>query len=121
MLPLLFAACSVLPYHRPPDTTLPPPPPLPAASAAVDVSGLLSRLDSLLAVADTVDSRDRLVELRELILGAASGDPGLRAAVMRYGDRVLSIEERSRVQVIEQPGLDRPVAPAPVVEEEVVP
>ena len=69
---LLLAACTVMPYHRPPDTSLLVAPP--AAAPAVDVSGLLGRLDALLAATSSVDVRDRLVELRELVLGAASGD-----------------------------------------------
>jgi hypothetical protein len=98
---LLLAACTLMPYHRPSDTTLAPPPAQPAALAAVDVSTVLARVDTLLASADSVDERDRLVELRELVLGAAAGEPTLRARVLRYVERVVSIEERSAVQAIE--------------------
>ncbi len=115
---LLLAACTVMPYHRPPDTSLLVAPP--AAAPAVDVSGLLGRLDALLAATSSVDVRDRLVELRELVLGAASGDPALRARVLQYAERALAIEERSSEQTIPAPeGVIDPVE-APVVEEELV-
>lgn len=114
---LLLAACTVMPYHRPPETS---PLAAPPAAAPVDVSGLLGRLDALLAATSSVDVRDRLVELRELVLGAASGDPALRARVLQYAERALAIEERSSEQTIPAPeGVIDPVE-APVVEEELV-
>lgn len=118
MLALLLAACTVMPYHRPPVTVVPPLPP--PAVAAVDVSALLDRIDGLLALTTSVDVRDRLVELRELVLSAASGDPALRSRVLQYAERALTIEERSSEQVIPEAIEEAESSIGAVIEEELI-
>jgi hypothetical protein len=124
VIALLLVACTVMPYRRPPDTALTGPTPVATAAEAgagtQDVSGLLSRVDALLALAEHVDERDRLVELRELVLGAGTGDLATRTRVMRYVERVVSIEERGVAQSIAEPPLADTVARVTLVEEEVL-
>ena len=97
MLPLLFIACGVLPYHRPPaPLPLVEPAAVAATVPALSIGPTLEHVDRLLASTDTVDGRDRLVELRDLLVGVQLADPQVQQRVVRYAERVLAIEVRSQ-------------------------
>lgn len=95
MLFLLLVACGVMPYHRP----LPPVPGPAVPEGAPPIASIgpaLLHVDTLLASTDDVDRRDRLVELRDLLVGVQLADPKVQERVVRYAERVLAVEDRAR-------------------------
>ncbi len=82
---------------------------------------LVASIDALLAVADEVDRRDRLVELRDLALAADALDPAIRGRVLAYVERVLAIEGRAASVAVVEP-IAAPGDPGgnPLIVEEVI-
>ncbi len=115
---LLLVACAVVPYQKP--LVVSPVPPEPVATLSVDLAPLLKRVDSALASTTETDTRDRLVELRELLLSVQVGSPAAQEAVLRYAGRVLAIEERSRPFTMAESPMEMASA-FDTVTEEVVP
>ena len=95
MLFLLLVACGVMPYHRPP-VPVPVPPTPEGAPPIAAIGPALAHLDKLLGTTEDVDRRDRLVELRDLLVGVQLADPKVQERVVRYAERVLAVEDRSQ-------------------------
>lgn len=97
MLPLLLIACGVLPYHRPPAPLTVGEPAVAAAPEPIpSIAPMLERVDRRLAATDSVDARDRLVELRDLLVSVQLADPKVQERVLRYAERALVIEDRAQ-------------------------
>ncbi|MSQ03376.1 MAG: hypothetical protein EXR71_16035 [Myxococcales bacterium] len=118
MLLLLALACVVKPYGPPVGVPVVSPPPS-VEAAGVVVEPLLSRLDRLLAVTDEVDRRDRLVELRDLLVGLAGVDGKAQARVRRYAERILAVEERVQPFDMAESPMELASGVEPVIEVEV--
>lgn len=98
----LAVACTIVPYGG--GTPAPVAPDPVAISAPGTATGeLVANIDALLAVADEVDRRDRLVELRDLALAADALDPAIRGRVLSYVERVLAIEGRAASVAVVEP------------------
>jgi hypothetical protein len=91
-LVLWFLACPAV--RAPHGAALDPSAPVPV-DAAPELAAAMVRVDALLAGVEGVDPRDRLVELRDLVVLAQSADPALRARLAGYVSRTLAIEERA--------------------------
>ncbi len=117
---LLLVACGVVPYGG----IRPVPPVAVPTEVAAPSTALLAEIDRLLGSADEVDRRDRLVELRDLALGADRMEPTARARVLRYVARAIAIEARAVPSTIGEPVMEMAeglggVTETPIEEEEV--
>ncbi len=116
----LAVACTIVPYGGGAPAPVAPDPV--AISAPTTATGqLVASIDALLAVADEVDRRDRLVELRDLALAADALDPAIRGRVLAYVERVLAIEGRAASVAVVEP-IAAPGDPGgnPLIVEEVI-
>lgn len=115
---LLLAACGVVPYGAGRHV---PPAPVVAEEASPSTS-VLADIERILGTVDEVDRRDRLVELRDLVLGAERLEPAARARVIRYASRVVAIEARALPSATSEPVMEMAgdlgaVIEAPIEEE----
>ncbi len=117
MLVLFALACVIKPYGPP--VGVPVLTPAVVDVAPPPVEPFLSRLDTLLATTDEVDRRDRLVELRDLLVGLAGIDSKSQVRVLRYAERVLAVEERMRPFDMAESPMELAIDLAPVIEVEV--
>lgn len=102
MLFWLAFGCTIVPYGGgKPAPVAPDPVAITATGTAT--GAIVASIDALLSVADEVDRRDRLVELRDLALAADTLDPSIRGRVLAYVERVLAIEARAALVAVVEP------------------
>ncbi len=113
MIALLLFACTVRPYGAP--VVAPVVEPV-APVVGVSVEPLLARIDALLAASDEVDRRDRLVELRDLVVAAQAMEGRAQGRVLRYAERVVVVEERAQPFAVAEMPMELGAGFEPVVE-----
>ncbi len=120
MLLWLAFACTIVPYGGGSPAPVAPDP-VALAATGTATGTVVASIDALLAVADEVDRRDRLVELRDLALAADTLDPSIRGRVLAYVERVLAIEARAAsVAVVEPIAAPGDVGGGPLITEEII-
>lgn len=107
----LLLACTVRPYGP-----VVAPPVDPPVVSTVSVEPLLQRIDKLLVGAQEVDRRDRLVELRDLVVAAQAMEGRAQASVLRYAERALVVEERAQPLDVAELPMEMAAGFEPVVE-----